>query len=176
MPLPGGPSSKLGNRYERWWTVYQFVRIINRHAENIRIEDLTVDKAEFVITAGDHQELHQAKRSHSSGKWTLATLGKDHLLQAIFKQLYRTSNTRFVFVSGSDAPGLRELTERSKSAESPEKFESEFIQAQAKKDDLNKLKSFWDNADTATAYKILRRIEVRTLDVNRTGNSGDPLV
>ena len=164
MPLPGGPSSKLGNRYERWWTVYQFVRIINRHAENIRIEDLTVDKAEFVITAGDHQELHQAKRSHSSGKWTLATLGKDHLLQAIFKQLYRTSNTRFVFVSGSDAPGLRELTERSKSAESPEKFESEFIQAQAKKDDLNKLKSFWDNADTATAYKILRRIEVRTLD------------
>ena len=166
MPLPGGPSSKLGNRYERWWTVYQLVRIINRQAENIRIEDLTVDKAEFVITAGDRQELHQAKRSHSSGKWTLTTLGNSHyqLLQAMFNQLNRTPNTRFVFVSGSDSPELRELTERAKSAESPEKFESEFIQTLAKKGDLKKLKGFWTNADTATTYEILRRIEVRTID------------
>ena len=164
MPLPGGPSSKLGNRYERWWTVYQLVRIINQQAENIRIEDLTVEKAEFVITAGDHQELHQAKRSHSSGKWTLATLGKDHLLQAIFKQLYRTSNTRFVFVSGSDAPELRELTERARNAQDPEEFETLFIDAEVQRNAFKKLKGFWNNTATATAYKILRRIEVRTID------------
>ena len=166
MPLPGGPSSKLGNRYERWWTVYQLVRIINRHAENIRIEDLTVDKAEFVITAGDHQELHQAKRSHSSGKWTLTTLGNSHyqLLQAIFNQLNRTPNTQFVFVSGSDAPELRELTERARNAQDPEEFETLFISAEVQRNAFKKLKDFWNNTDTATAYKILRRIEVRTID------------
>ena len=166
MPLPGGPSSKLGNRYERWWTVYQLVRIINRQAENIRIEDLTVDKAEFVITAGDRQELHQTKRSHSSGKWTLSTLGNSQyqLLQAIFEQLYRTPNTRFVFVSGSDAPELRELTERARNAQNPEEFETLFISAEVQRNALKKLKGFWNNTDTATAYKILRCIEVRTVD------------
>ena len=60
MPLPGGPSDKIGNRYELWWTVSQLVRIINGQAENIRIEDLAVDKAEFVITAGGYREFHQA--------------------------------------------------------------------------------------------------------------------
>ena len=38
MPLLGGPSDKIGNRYELWWTVSQFVRIINGEAESIRIE------------------------------------------------------------------------------------------------------------------------------------------
>ena len=40
MPLPGGPADKIGNRYELWWTVSQFVRIINGEVESIRIEDL----------------------------------------------------------------------------------------------------------------------------------------
>ena len=34
MPLSGGPSDKLGNRYELWWTVSQFVRIINGELES----------------------------------------------------------------------------------------------------------------------------------------------
>ena len=61
MPLPGGPSDKLGNRYELWWTVSQLVRIMDGQAESIRIEDPNVDKAEFVITVGD-------QRGASSGK------------------------------------------------------------------------------------------------------------
>ena len=64
MPLPGGPADKFGNRYELWWTVLQLIRIMDGEAESIRIEDPTVDKAEFVLAAGGHQELHQAKRSH----------------------------------------------------------------------------------------------------------------
>ena len=166
MPLPGGPADKIGNRYELWWTVYQFVRIINGEVESIRIEDPAINKAEFVITTGEGHEFHQTKRSHLRGQWSLSELGspKHQLLQAIFDQLSGSTNTRFVFVSGSDAPELRELTERAVDAENLEEFESEFVSAKSQKEALEKLKRLWDNADTATAYKILQRIEVHTRD------------
>ena len=164
MPLPGGPADKFGNRYEHWWTVLQVVRVIDGQATSIRIEDPTVDKAEFMLTAGDHQELHQAKRSHPSGKWSLSSLKAEGLLRAIFDRLSEDSSARFVFVSGSDAPELRELTERAVSAENLGEFESTFLSANVQKEALTKLKSFWRNTDTATAYEILRRIEVRTID------------
>ena len=53
MPLPGGPSEKFGNRYEVWWTVSELLKIIEGQAESIRIEEPTVDKAEFVIRANE---------------------------------------------------------------------------------------------------------------------------
>ena len=164
MPLPGGPSDKLGNRYELWWTVSQLVRIMDGQAESIRIENPTVDKAEFIVTARGHQELHQAKRRHPTGKWSLSSLGGEGLLQAMFEQLSRNPSARFVFVSGSDAPELKELTERAGSAKNLEEFESVFVSAQTQREAFTKLKSFWCNADTATAYEILKRIEVRTID------------
>ncbi len=164
MPLPGGPSDKLGNRYELWWTVSQLVRIIDGQAASIRIEEPTADKAEFVITAGNQKELHQAKRSHPNGKWSLSSLRDEGLLRAMFDQLSKNSNTRFVFVSGSDAPELRELTERARDAENLEEFESAFVGADVHKKALGKLKGFWHDTDTATAYEILQRIEVHTID------------
>ena len=166
MPLDGGPSNKLGNRYELWWTVSQLVRIMDGEAESIRLEEPTVEKAEFVVTAGDHQEFHQAKRSHSKGKWILSSLGREGLLWAMFDQLSRNPKARFVFVSGSDAPELRELTEGAGDAKSLEEFEVEFVKerAEAHKGALTKLRSFWCDTDTATAYEILQRIEVRTID------------
>ena len=164
MPLPGGPSDKLGNRYELWWTVSQLVRIMDGEAASIRIEEPTADKAEFVITVGNQEELHQAKRSHPNGKWSLSSLGGDGLLQAIFDQLSKNSNIRFIFVSGSDAPELRELTERAVSAENLKEFKAVFVSAKAHKETLGKLKGFWRGTDTATAYEILQRIEVRTID------------
>ena len=68
MPLSGGPADKIGNRYEQWWTVSQFVRIINGEVESIRIEDPTIDKAEFVITAGGCREFHQDKAKSYTGQ------------------------------------------------------------------------------------------------------------
>ena len=112
-------------------------------AASIRIEDPNVDKAEFVLTVKDHKELHQAKRSHPTGKWSLASLGGEGLLQAMFDQLSKNSNMRFVFVSGSDAPELRELTERAADAENLEEFESVFVSAQSQKEVLTRLKGFW---------------------------------
>ena len=164
MPLPGGPADKFGNRYELWWTVSQLIRILDGEAECIRIEEPAIDKAEFVLTTGDHQELHQAKRSHRDGKWSLASLGQENLLQAMFDQLSKSPAVRFVFVSSSDAPELRELTERARNAQSPAEFESVFIGDKTNKEHFTKLRSFWRDADPATAYGILQRIQVRTID------------
>ena len=59
MTLPGGPAEKLGNRYEKWWTLSELVRMLGGETEAIRIEELGVDKAEFVVTTGARRELHQ---------------------------------------------------------------------------------------------------------------------
>ena len=162
MPLPGGPADKIGNRYEQWWTISQFVRILDEEAESIHIEDPTTEKTEFVITTGDGHEFHQTKRSHSSGRWSLSSI--QSLLQTMFVQLSERSNTRFVFVSSSDAPELRELTERAVSARNSEEYESEFVHSKSQKEPLKELKGFWNNADTATAYEMLKCIEVHTID------------
>ena len=166
MPLPGGPSEKFGNRYEVWWTVSQLLKIIEGQAKSIRIEEPMVDKAEFVITANDRQELHQAKLSNTAGKWSLNTLGNKNnkVLQAIFTQLIKNPKLQFVFVSGSDSPELRELTNRARDAINLEEFDKVFVDASSHRNNLNTLKKYWNDVDTATAYELLQRIEVRTID------------
>jgi hypothetical protein len=165
MPLPGGPTDKLGNRYELWWTVSQLVRILDGRADNVRIEDPGVTKAEFVISCGGHRELHQAKRSHQDGKWSLASLAASdvQLLQAIHAQLVGNDD-RFVFVSSSDARELGELVGRARQAESVQEFKEKFLAAKEVKEHLEKVQKHWGNATLATAFDILRRLEVRTID------------
>ena len=165
MPLPGGPADKFGNRYERWWTVSQLIHILHGQAESIRIEDPGITKAEFVIIKEGKREFHQAKRSHQDGKSSLASLGSSdtQLLQAIFDQL-SGNDAKFIFASGSDAPELRELTDRAQSALNVDEFESTFIAADAQKRHFDKLRTYWKNASTAVIYGILRRVEIRTVD------------
>lgn len=165
MPLPGGPTDKLGNRYELWWTVSQLVQMLHGQAESIRIEDPGITKAEFVITRQGRRELHQAKRSHQDGKWSLASLaGADvQLLQAVFSQL-AGNDARFVFASTSDARELAELADRARHAESAQEFESQFLNAKQQKANFEKLSKHWNNVTAGGARDILRRIEVRTLD------------
>lgn len=110
MPLPGGSSDKFGNLYELWWTVLQFLRMLHGKVESIRIETPGVEKAEFVLISSGRKEFHQAKRSNPDGKWSLSSLASSNveLLQTIFAEL-SGNDARFVFVSGSDAPELKEL-------------------------------------------------------------------
>ena len=162
MTLPGGPADKLGNRYEKWWTLSEFVRMLGGETEAIRIEVPDVDKAEFVVTAGMRRELHQVKRSHPSGRWSLAELGSDGLLQAIGKQL-AGNDDRFVFVSGSDARELAELCEAARDSESDEEFERHFLEAVQRRKRFEKLCEIWA-CDLPTARERLWRTDVRTID------------
>jgi hypothetical protein len=139
--------------------------MLDGQAESIRIEDPGVIKAEFVLIHNGQRALHQAKRSHQDGKWSLRSLaGSDvGLLQAMYTQLTGNEN-RFVFVSSSDARELAELTERARQAESLQEFAEQFLAARAARENFKKIQEHWHNTDDATALDILRRIEVRTID------------
>ena len=162
MTLPGGAAEKLGNRHEKWWTLLQLVRMFQGEAEALRIEPPGVDKAEFVLTTGARRELHQVKRSHLSGKWSLTELGNDGLLDAIGRQL-RGNDDRFVFASASDARELAGLCEAARDAESLKEFRKKFLAAQGRSQHFETLIEVWA-CDAAAAFERLRRIDVRTID------------
>ena len=136
--------------------------MLGGETEAIRIEDLGVDKTEFVVTTGARRELHQAKCSHPSGKWSLATLRAEGLLQAIGDQL-AGNDDRFVFASGSDARELAELCEAVRDAESDAEFERHFLHAAERRKRFEKLRECWA-CDVPTARERLRRTYVRTID------------
>ncbi len=163
MTLPGGPASKRGNLYEKWWTVAECIRMLDGHTEAIRIEDPAAEKAEFVVTVGPRREFHQAKRSHRNGKWSLSVLASDGLLQTIGDTLARSGDDRFVFVSGSDAPELAALCEAANDAESVEEFSHDFLAAQGRKQSFEKLHRQYWKCDIPAAFERLRQIEVRTI-------------
>ena len=168
MTLPGGPADKFGNRYEKWWTLSEFVRMLGGETEAIRIEEPGVDKAEFIVTTGTRRELHQVKRSHPNGKWSLAALKADGLLEAIGGQL-AGNDDRFVFASGSDARELTELCEAAWDAESDAEFERHFLEATERRKQFEKLRDSW-GCDVPTARERLRRIDIRTIDERELEN------
>ena len=161
MTLPGGPANKLGNRYEKWWTVSALVDMLNGSGDSLRIEDLCAEKAEFVVQTGSRRQLHQAKRSHPNGKWSLAELRRSGLLLAIGEQLAGNSD-EFVFASGSDARELADLCEAASDAESMGEFQGMCQSAAARKQALEQLLKSWA-CDESDAFGRLRRIKVRTI-------------
>lgn len=161
MTLPGGPAAKYGHEYERLWTIWQLVRILQGRADAIRIEAPDLAKTEFWVEAGGRRELHQAKSQHSKGKWTLSGLGES-LIRAIGRHL-RGDRDRFVFASGSDAPELRALCKAASDAESVEEFLTGFLKAKTRRADFQKLRSWWE-CDDQVAVDFLSRIEVRSID------------
>ena len=162
MTLPGGPADKLGNRYETWWTVSELVRMLHGGTDAIRIEVPGVDKAEFVVTAGASREFHQVKRSHPTGRWSLAALRADGLMSAVGKTLAGNQD-RFVFASGSGARDLDDLSEAAHSAESVAEAEDVIFKTEKRKRGLEKLLECW-GCDVPTAVERLRRIQVHTID------------
>ena len=160
MTLPGGAAAKLGHRYEKWWTLSELVRMLRGETDSLRLEPPGVDGVEFIVKAGGGREYHQAKRSHPSGKWSVAKLASAGVLASIGKLLIGNSH-RFVFVSGSDARELADLCEGAADAESFEEFEARFLGAESRARDYARVKNEW-NCDGRDAWDVLRRIDVRT--------------
>ena len=168
MTLPGGPAAKLGARYEAWWTLSEFARMLGGETEAIRIEDPSAEKTEFIVTTGSGRELHQAKRSHPNGRWSLSALQSDGLLRAMGEQL-AGNNDRFVFASGSDARELADLCAAARDVQSHDEFARVFLEAQRRKRDFDKLCRCW-GCDSSAAYNRLQRIDVHTIDERELAN------
>ena len=162
MPLPGGPAAKLGIRYEKWWTLSELVRMLHGETDSIRLEEPGLDEAEFVVSTGSRRCFHQAKRSHPNGKWSLAALRSEGVLQAMGKELENDANC-FVFASSCHAPELSELCDAVRSAESVEELERVFLQAASRRRPFEALCEAW-SCGVPDAMDRLRRVQVRTVD------------
>ncbi len=117
MPLPGGDSDKIGNRFELRWTVRQFIRLLTGEADWIHLEPIgdAGDKIEFQLGRADGRiEAHQVKRQQSGkGHWTIADLTKIGVIEGLRKHAVDGDAT-FVFISTMAAKSLPELVHRAK--------------------------------------------------------------
>lgn len=161
MPLPGGPSDKLGNHFEAYWTVACMVDVMDEKAQAIRIEvpGTEGEKAEFRLTREYTSEYHQVKRQNGSdGKWSLADLASMGVLSAFWHKLHTNDTARCIFVSMDRAPELEELADRARRAISWEEYEQEFLKAKMYTGAFSELCRSWGNCSGTEAYATLQRI------------------
>ena len=127
MPLPGGPSDKIGNRYERRWTVRALIELLQGTATSVRVEVPGPEgtATEFRRTDNEGHTWHQAKRQNTAGSWTIATLTVSGVIDAMWTK--GSVGERFTFVSSIGVTELTELTERAGQALDHDDFNANFI-------------------------------------------------
>ena len=91
MTLPGGAAAKIGNRYETWWTLSEFVRMLHGDTEAIRLEVPGIDKAEFVVTTGSKDVTRAAKPCHSDVPENCGTGGPISASQPVHRTAHQLS-------------------------------------------------------------------------------------
>lgn len=130
MPLPGGPTDKIGNRYENAWTVYAMLEVMDEQALTIRLEPPGEDGVEFCLRRSNVLEYYQVKRQRSAGaSWSLADLRREKVLSHFWSKL-EDESVRCVFASEYPVHELKHLIERAANAESFDEFQQEFLKAQ----------------------------------------------
>ncbi len=164
MPMAGGPADKVGNRYERRWTVRAMLDVIAGIAESLRIEVPGTQGAgaEFRLIVGGTPYWYQSKRQRDAGAWTIAAMASEGFLQAWLPKLQ--TGACCVFASGTSADELRELCERARDAQTWAEYDEHFLAAEQQRTRFNRLRNVWDGIDDERAYKNLQRVDVHTMD------------
>ncbi len=165
MPLAGGPSDKLGNRYEARWTVDRLLDLLWGTCDSIRLEPPALDDRgfEFCLRKGSALHFHQVKRQHSSrGHWSLGDLNQHGVLENFWRKL-ANPEANCVFVSTQDAPELRELTDRARSAISSSEFSASFLGSGDVEADFGQLRGYWHSQPEDMIYRYLRRVSTETV-------------
>jgi hypothetical protein len=163
MPLPGGPSDKIGNRYERRWTVRALIDLLQGTATSVRVEVPGPEgtATEFRRTDNDGHTWHQAKRQNTAGSWTIATLTGPGVIDAMWTK--GSVGERFTFVSSIGVTFLTELTERAGQARDYDDFNTNFINDDGHKNAFQKLRDQW-KATSEQAYNALLLIKIVVID------------
>lgn len=200
MPLSGGEADKLGNRYEKRWTVRKIIDILNENAIEMKIEPLgkEEEKTEFWVKyKNGKKEFHQVKRQNASNNnWTILRL-KD-VLKAAHDHLREDENNHFVFVSQTQCGVMREMSERAQSANSLLDFFEYFFTSDKLRKGIIKLANIWDieipekfsdeeNIDISAeinknkkayqkVYNILKRIHFRIIDTESLKEQNEALI
>lgn len=167
MPLPGGATDKIGNRYEGRWTVFCMLDVMDEKADSIKLEEAGEDAFEFCLHRKGKFEYHQVKRQKSGlGRWTLSALenGQVKVLSNFWKSL-SNPDVSCVFVSTQDADELGELANRARDAASWTEFQQKFLN-QTQSSNFDKLRNKWSNCSEIDAYEALKRVYIETISEN----------
>lgn len=166
MPLPGGPSDKIGNRYERRWTVRALIELLQGTATSVRVEVPGTEgtATEFRRTDDDGHTWHQVKRQNTAGSWTIATLTGPGVIDAMWSK--GSLGERFTFVSSIGVNFLTELIERAGQAYDYDDFNTNFLGDEGHKKAFQKLREQW-KATSEQAYNALLLIEIVVIDEER---------
>jgi hypothetical protein len=167
MPLPGGETDKIGNRYEGRWTVFCMIDVMDEKADSIRLETPGEDAFEFFVRRKGKLEYHQVKRQKTGlGHWTLSALENQQIqVLSDFWRSLSNPDISCVFVSTQDADQLGELAQRALSAASWTEFERDFLN-KTQSNHFNTLCQKWGNCSGVTAFEALKRVRIETVGEN----------
>ena len=161
MAFRGGFANKLGNEYERKWTVRKFLNVIDGKANAIRYEGVPGEFRgfEFALHRPDLVEWHQTKINAPRGNWTPTALYREGLIEAFKSRLSSDATAKCIFVSQDPARQLRELCNKARMANDLHEFRGAIAKEEGKAfDDLLQM---WD-VDDKVGFGWLRRCEFRT--------------
>ena len=131
--LRGGTAAKVGDLYERAWTVRSLLDLLSGEVVELRLEEqgavgIGVEFSRVMKTG--EREFHSVKRQapKSAGRWTPAEItrkvgtGKRSILGDLFGHIQADDAGKAVFVSQDGVQHLREVTERARASTSYEQF------------------------------------------------------
>jgi len=123
MPLTGGASDKIGNRYEGLWAIDQLLKVVEGSLLELVLEPVDEDESrgiEFKVVRSDNiTEYWTIKRQISSLQgWSLSKLAESDrrgrsILGDLFSHVNGKPKNRGIFASTQAARDLNELTEYS---------------------------------------------------------------
>ena len=99
----------------------------------------------------------------ANGPFRALAAGGTEILQAMQRELTGNED-RFVFVSDSPATELKTLSDRARDAQGLAEYRDLFLETKTWAKTFQQLQKMWGNCDDATAYDLLRRIEIRVVD------------
>lgn len=171
----GGRAGKLGDSFERRWAIKYALLMLAGQIRRLRWEPVGSGAAgvDLEIECSDGAiEGHQLKRQNrSDGRWTVADLDREGVLQTARAFLQRYSSGRFCFVSSDPAIHLKDIADRiGRDPESVDLFLQEHIGTNAnRKKAYSALLRRWNlnpevAGDNQEAFELLLRLRFELVD------------
>jgi hypothetical protein len=167
--IPGGRADKFGNRFERLWIVSLALEVIDGRLGTIQWEPLGFEGegVECVATQTDGAKIyHQCKiQNGDKASWTITELARNNVLQTAKKKLESDPRCKFVFISSTGVPALRDMANHARSCNGdPGDFINHYLASKSIQASFAKLRDCWGldsemNGGISRAIDLLARIE-----------------
>jgi hypothetical protein len=114
MPIPGGASGKLGDRYEGLWAIHELLRVVEGTAKSFLLEPIDPDESrgiEFHVTESDGAIVYWSvkRQTTKAAGWTIPLLASEGILEDLLSHIEGDPSHVAVFASTLGAGDLSEL-------------------------------------------------------------------